>query len=427
MNEVISHIKKHWELLKGKTLFVACSGGLDSTCLIHALYSLELNIRCIHVNYQLRGEDSKKDELFINEFCNNLSIPFLSKTIDLKKTLEKGGNLQQLAREFRYDWFDQLSEESEENFIILGHHRDDQIETFLLNLSRKSGVMGLASMPFKRKQIIRPLLGIKRTELENYAKENKLSWREDKTNNTNEYKRNFIRNEIIPFLKKEINTIEDSIVYLVECFQGKQKELEQIIHPHIEQLYTSNTLNKSIYLKFDGFERVEFLRQIGQPSTKAMEMTMLSSAQKGKKLELLKHDRNNWRQVINEETDFIFEPIDPIKKEFHLKKESLDQLPRDFNKEDVYLDAALIKGDLMLRRWKIGDRIQPLGMKGSKLISDIIADAKVTFLEKKDILVLHDENVIHWCVGYSIGRVAIATQDSKKIIKCYVTYSILPE
>ena len=427
MNNVAKHIKNHWGDLKDKTLFVACSGGLDSTCLLHALYTLKLDVSCVHVNYQLRGEDSEKDAAFINEFCKNLSIPFLSKTIDLKKTLEKGGNLQQLARDYRYAWFDQLTNNSENNLIVLAHHRDDQIETFLLNLSRKSGVMGLASMPYKRNHIIRPLLNISKIELEKYALENKLNWREDTTNIDSKYKRNLLRNEIIPFLKNEIDTIEESIVLLVDYFQSKQKELEQTINPHIEHLHKSGTLSKEAYLNFDGFERVEFFRQLGQPSTKALEMTMLSSSQKGKKLELINHDRNKWLLVINEDSHFIFEPINPIKKSFRLTKEFVDETPSIFNKDEVYLDSALIKGDLHLRPWKIADRIQPVGMKGTKLISDIITDAKVTSLEKKDILVLHDDNVIHWCVGYTVGRSALAHQDSEKIIKCSVTYSVIQE
>jgi len=427
MNNVTEHIKKHWEHLKGKKLFVACSAGLDSTCLIHALHSLGLDVNCVHVNYQLRDKDSDKDASFIKGFCENLSIPFLSKTIDLNKTLEKGGNLQQLARDYRYDWFDQLSDESENNLIVLAHHRDDQIETFLLNLSRKSGVMGLASMPYQRGQIIRPFLDIAKIELEKYARNNKIKWREDKSNTSNKYRRNVLRNEIIPFLKNEIQTIDESIVLLVDYFQAKQKELEQSIDRHIEQLHKTNTLSKEVYLNFDGFERVEFFRQLGQPSTKAMEMTRLSSAQKGKKLELVKHDKNKWLFVINDGSNFIYEPINTIERTFYLKKEIVGAIPNIFRKDELYLDSALIKGGLHLREWEIGDRIKPVGMQGSKLISDIISDAKVTFLEKKDILVLHDDDVIHWCVGYAVGRCALADKDSTEIIKCSVTYSILQE
>jgi tRNA(Ile)-lysidine synthetase-like protein len=154
-----------------------------------------------------------------------------------------------------------------------------------------------------------------------------------------------------------------------------------------------------------------------------MEMTRLSSSQKGKKLELVKHHQNKWLFVINDGSNFIFEPINTIEKPFHLKNVTVDAIPSIFSKDELYLDSAFIKGDLHLREWKIGDRIQPVGMKGSKLISDIISDAKVTFLEKKDILVLHDDDVIHWCVGYAVGRCALAHKDSAEIIKCSVTYS----
>ena len=165
MHKIERHIESDWSHLKTNTLYVACSGGLDSIVLASVLSKLNFKVNVIHVNYQLRDQDSELDAQFVEAFCQSKSLPFKKRTVDLNSQLKDGGNLQELARNVRYDWFNEILSKSPENRVALAHHLNDQVETFFLNLARKSGVMGLACMPAENNGIIRPLLDFTKEEL----------------------------------------------------------------------------------------------------------------------------------------------------------------------------------------------------------------------------------------------------------------------
>ena len=420
MHKLEAHIDRNWKQLRDKKLVVACSGGLDSICLTYLLHSLGYDLTVIHVNYQLRGQDSEDDAEFVSKFCSEISIPFIQRTVDLKKQLEHGGNLQQAARDFRYEWFNELKSTNENAYVALAHHRDDQIETFLLNLARKSGVMGLAAMPYERDRIIRPLLDFSKNDLINYANEKSIQWREDKSNVSNKYRRNLLRNEIIPFLNEKISDFDESVLFLVKHFQEKQKELEEIIHPIIDAVTETKMLSIDRYLKLDDLERNEFFRQLDQPSSKSIELESLSHTQKGKIVELLLGANNPFKAIVKENDFFVFMPIEEKMVHPVLVMKNVESLPTTFSKDSIYLDADKIKGELKIRAWQIGDRMNPVGISGSKLISDIIAEGRVSANEKDRILVLHDEVAIHWCVGLKIGAKAVATSETVRLVKCSV-------
>ena len=179
MQKLERHIEEKLRGLNNKVFYVACSGGLDSICLAYALHSLGFDSRVVHVNYQLRGEDSEKDARFVEAFCEQNEIEFQKRTVNLAEQLQDGGNLQELARNYRYQWFKEIIDTDEKNCVVLAHHADDQVETFFLNLARKSGVMGLACMPFENKGIYRPLLEITKSQLKAYAKQ--ICWNGKKT------------------------------------------------------------------------------------------------------------------------------------------------------------------------------------------------------------------------------------------------------
>ena len=191
MHNIVQHIKDKWASLQSKKVFVAASGGLDSSCLIYILNSLKFDIEVLHVNYNLRGEDSILDAKSLALFCASLNVKFSQKEIHLQEQLINRGNLQQIARDVRYNWFEEVSAENVNALIALGHHQDDQVETFFLNLARKSGVIGMAAMLEVNGKYIRPLLPFSKKELEAFAIENKINWREDVSNKSNKYRRNF--------------------------------------------------------------------------------------------------------------------------------------------------------------------------------------------------------------------------------------------
>ncbi|HEY9113984.1 MAG TPA: tRNA lysidine(34) synthetase TilS, partial [Bacteroidales bacterium] len=207
--------------LPGDKILVAVSGGMDSVVLLDLFSKTNFQIAVAHCNFSLRGAESDEDEQFVKELCLKHRLDFFVKKFDTKKySKETGLSIQEAARNLRYEWFDELAEKHSYNHIAVAHHFDDQAETFFINLFRGSGVSGLKGMPVKRGKIIRPLLFSRRAEIEKCAIENKLNFREDSSNSSDNYLRNRIRHNILPEIEKLANnfqkTLDNSLEYLAE-------------------------------------------------------------------------------------------------------------------------------------------------------------------------------------------------------------------
>ena len=414
------HTRTLWKHLQNKTIYLACSGGIDSMVLLDILHRLKMDVHVIHVNYQLRGEDSDLDAQFVQQTCERLGIPFEIRLVNLKEQLENGGSLQEEARNYRYSWFREILSEDTNNRVALAHHRDDQVETFLMNLARKSGVLGLSCMKHELKGIVRPMLDFSKDEIAKYAKENDVQWREDVSNARNSYTRNRVRNEFVPFLNKKLPNFSEATSTLIEHFQQKQNELEETVTPIVQSIKRKRSLAISTFEELDEFERIELLRQLNIPSTYSERLNQLTV--RGK--QLIFHDAD-FNSVVRDEDQFTFLEEEALR--FQLIVQEVSEIPATFDKEHIYLDASKVEGELRLRTWNIGDRISPVGMTGSQLVSDIIKDAKITANAKQNQLVLHDDTTIHWCVGLKIGREAIATNNSEKILRCSINVSTKEE
>ncbi|MDX2360981.1 MAG: tRNA lysidine(34) synthetase TilS [Crocinitomicaceae bacterium] len=423
MHSSAKHIDQKLQAFRKKQLFVACSGGVDSMFLLATLHRLGYSVHALHVNYNLRGQASIADEQFVETYCTKNTIPFQKKSIQLNEQLKDGGNLQELARTERYNWFTEVLAENSDNYLVLGHHADDQVETFFLNLARKSGVMGLAAMPFEHGRLLRPLLDFSKNEIYDYSKELGIEWREDQSNSSNTYRRNLLRNKLLPEINKEIPTLQESTLLLVQHFQQKQLELESMILPLVEGIKKEQKLSVKEYTLLDEFEKVEFCRQLGCAHTLVDELSKLGDAQKGKRVNCSPSETAIYSTIVKDVDHFTF--IQEQEQTVSLILESVDQLPSNFSKELIFLDQDKLEGELQVRQWKIGDRIHPIGIKGSSLISDIISDAKLNAIEKQNVFVVHDDITIHWCVGLKIGRKAIANTASTKILQCSISPTTL--
>lgn len=421
MSDLFKIITQKWEFLSTKKTFLACSGGVDSMTLLSIFKKAQWDIEVLHVNYQLRGEDSELDMNLVKDTCERLSIPFHLKRINLQPILDsEGGNLQEVARKVRYAFFEEKKNQSTNNYIALGHHKDDQIETFFMHLARKSGIMGMACMPSEHNQYIRPLLDFSKDEIIQYATKNKIFWREDYTNKANKYTRNILRNILLPELQSKIPTLNESVLLLVQKFQETQLELEFKIKPIFEQFIESKNLNFIVFDSLTENQKVELLRQLGQKASLVKELNKLRNSQKGKKL-LLESTNNSFENIMIDEDNFqLIQKDSDLSSIPTLYIEEVSELPNVFSKNEIYIDPSKLKGVLNLRKWKEGDRMIPLGMKGSKLISDIIKDAKIPTNKKKNILVLEDENQILWCVGIRLGAYGIANEHDNNILKISV-------
>jgi len=405
MNKLQQHIKQFIQPFKDETLFVACSGGIDSMVLLDLLSTVHQHIHVLHVNYHLRGEDSNHDQQLIEVECNKKQIPFTVLEVDLKSELNtSNGNLQDKARKIRYDFFEKQMTKTPSKLVV-AHNEDDQIETFFINIARKSGIMGLSAMLPIHNNILRPLLSISRADIIKYALEKGVNWREDKSNLENTYQRNKWRNIFLPLIQKEKSTIKESVLLLIEKFQETQAILEKKVSDLSRQISETGVLRFKDFDLLSVEERFELLRQLNLGTTGILlEIQKLRLSEKGRKLML---QQNDFIEIIREDDFFFFE-----RSKFNdlptLKLTSTSQLPSTFNKSSIYLNKAEIKGELVLRSWNIGDRIEPIGLNGSKLISDVITDAKVPHHQRNQQLVLCDDNSILWCVGLCISKKAIA-------------------
>lgn len=413
MHKIEQHIEDILNKYPASKYIVACSAGVDSTVLLYALKRLNLPVLIAHVNYHLRGEDSNEDQKFLEEIAEHENLEIAIKSIDLNKELKDGGNLQQLARQVRYDFFEDLRTANPGSAIVLGHHLEDQSETFFINLSRNSGVMGLSTMPEERDNIIRPLLTISKTELINYAEETGIKWREDASNQSLKYTRNIWRNKLLPYLRAEIPGLDDSVQTLVSHFQELQSNLETSVKNLVEEIESSQTLPKGVFDRLNSHEKVELCRQLGQ-SHKIL-TTWEDLKLKGTKVELEPNETCAFTSIVFNGNSYSF-----LKKENEnlpeLNIERCNKLPKSFSKSVVFLDQSKIQGDLIVRKPQLGDRIQPIGMKGSRLVSDVISDAKLTALEKQNVVVITDSKKILWIPEHCVSRNAIANSESTEII-----------
>ncbi|MFN5787109.1 MAG: tRNA lysidine(34) synthetase TilS [Flavobacteriia bacterium] len=390
--------------------FVACSGGVDSITLLFLLHSLKKKVSAIHVNYLLRGEESEKDQQLVEETCKQLGIPCHVKRVDLNRYLqEAGGNMQEQARKVRYSYFETFKVKRD-HFIVLGHHADDQVETFFLNLARGGGMMGLSAMLPNHEQYLRPFLTFTKQEILDYARKHQLNWREDLSNAKNDYSRNKLRNVILPELEKGIPSLRQSVLTIVDAFQTTQQELEILTKDLVKKIEDERVLLIEEYKELGEFERIELLRQLDLAPSVTEELNKLTNAEKGKRIHL---NDSRFQMIIRETDHFYFGEEEPMLILPSVVKIIVEQLPATYTKDEIYLDPKKIKGVLTVRTWRKGDRMKPVGLAGSKLVSDILTDAKVPHSVRSHQLVLTDDEKILWCVGFAIGREAIASKDSE--------------
>jgi tRNA(Ile)-lysidine synthase len=398
--------------LKSKFFFIACSGGIDSMVLLHLASKFNLDAHVLHVNYNLRGQESLEDANFLKDYCHKNNIPISIREVQLKEQLnEFGGNLQNEARKIRYDFFNSHLNKVKYSKLLIAHHLDDQIETFWLQLYRGAGLKGMAGMEKISGNYVRPFLKIPKTAIIEYAISNNIAWRDDKSNSSIDYQRNRWRNEFIPFLNKQIPNIGDSVLHLQQIFQENINEISGKINEVKNKIIETDQIELDIISEFQITEIVELFRSLSIPIHQVKPFVKLFNSQKGSKIKW-DNSSGEFYEIIREANEFSFSRIEQKYGIPSLKIEQIDVLPENFDKTSFYFDLAKIKGELKIRFWQKGDRIFPIGMKGSKLISDIITDAKIPNSKRRNQLVICDEEKILACIGLCIDRRAIATKSS---------------
>ena len=415
LQKFLNHINTNFSFLKDKKLLIAISGGVDSVVLTHLLSALNFNISLAHCNFNLRGKESDLDEAFVIKLGKELKVPVFTKQFNTTQfSKENNQSTQIAARELRYSWFQKLAEQHSFDNILTAHHADDHIETFLINLTRGTGLEGLTGIPEINGNIVRPLLKFSRNDIFTFVKENHIDWREDKSNASTKYIRNKIRHQVLPILKE----INPSLLETFAKTTAHLKESQQIIEDRIEKvtpeiLIIEEKVLKICIEKIAAFSNpkaylYQFLKRYN--FTEWNDVYNLLSAQSGKqvfsKTHVLLKDRT-FLLLFKKEPSPVFENVffidknqTEITKPIQLQFEDIKEKSTE-NKQTIYIDKQLLIFPLKLRKWENGDFFYPTGMKGKKKVSKYFKDEKFSLLEKQNTWILcNNNNHVLWIVGH---------------------------
>ena len=427
-------VYRHALMTPDDRVLLGVSGGLDSVVLLHLTRRFTRNVAVAHVNYKLRGRESDNDARWIQRLCHEWGVPCFVKEYSVAEP-EKGRSVQMAARALRYRWFNELAEEKQFTRIATAHHSNDQAETVLLNLVRGTGMAGLKGIPVKRMNIIRPLLFASKQDLEQYAHQHELNWREDSSNQEIKYKRNYLRKKVIPQLEK----LNPSFLQrFTENFTYYQ-EADTILHEYVNHFMSNNlaqdheaewftfqslsTCSAMLSLLHQWLDQKGFSRQQVRDLYDAM---MNDSLQTGRKFE-----SHNYQLVVNrnelvlagKNKAFVNLPVTPKSTELLVWQHvtlthqmvTADHLEPAFTPNRAYLDSDKISYPLVLRNWQAGDWFIPFGMSGKQKISDYLINNKVRLISKQRTLVLCSGKDIVWLPGHRIDERFKMSSSTKRV------------
>ncbi len=396
-------------------VLVAVSGGVDSMTLINILRSLDFDVSVAHMNFQLREEASNQDEEFVKNWCDMHEIACHTRRVDTIDVAEKDQiSTQMAARQLRYDWFQELCKEHGYKRIATAHHLNDSLETVLLNLTKGTGIRGLAGIPATNGKVIRPFLEISKEEILAYAKESKLKWREDASNADTKYQRNLIRNEVVPLLEKINPSLIETFISTGTRMTGTNELIQQLVETIRNENFAEGgqQLNMLWYDGSAGHVVVlsELLRPYGVSYSQACDIG--KNHPSGKIFYTTTHqivyDRD--RLVFNKVENLSIEPIDIESSEgkyiwgkCKISIENVNSVDIKFDNSNVaYFDAGKIVFPIKIRQWSEGDWFIPFGMKGKKKVSDFFIDTKIPLTLKNRIPIFESGGNVIWIGGYRV-------------------------
>ena len=416
---------------------VALSGGADSVALLLCLKELGYRVEAVHCNFQLRGEESMRDERFCEELCQRENIPLHKVHFDTQSYADLHKvSIEMAARELRYHYFFQLKEALKAEGICVGHHKEDSVETILINLVRGTGLSGLMGIRPRKNDIIRPLLCVTRHEIEDYLRRHASTFVTDSTNLVDDVVRNKIRLNVLPQLVEINPSVTDAILTTANHLSDVEAIVQESLKEALEKAVSF--INSVTQVSSNSFSSEPFqldlsvvraypspayllfyiLKPLGFSSSQITEMVSHLDGQTGQlwysSTHELTHDRGFFMVLPREEGEPRTLVIPETGRYVYDEQLSLRLTERtlvpsstvSFSKNPtiVDLDASSIRFPLTLRRVAEGDRFTPLGMRGSQLVSDFLTNLKRNRFEKRNQLVLLDATgTILWVLGLRIN------------------------
>jgi len=436
---------------KGDKVLVALSGGADSVFLLYFLLKFKkrfgINLAAFHLNHRLRGKSANDDEKFCVRICSDHNIELVHTSKDLKSLSKKMKvSVEEAAREIRYSELRKAAKKLKCSKIATAHNANDNVETILLNLFKGTGIKGLTGIPITRQNIIRPILCLSSEEIRQYLKKNNIPFRVDESNLQSEYERNFLRNEIIPKLKSRLNPqleekINNTARIISEVNSFVEKQSEKFVKKSIKIKTNEIDIDINALKKLDESLFSIILKTVIENnfeielSSENIYSTMeLLNLQTGRIVQLKQNvfvsKERNKLVIRKRDIRKKDKPVQNIRVGQNVKIEgrtiSITEVNRKMikftsDKSVEFIFADDLKKNFEIRKWKAGDKFQPIGMKGTKKISDYLADEKIPSSEKKDKLVLTNNGKIVWVIGLRIDERFKVKKETKKILQLSLT------
>jgi len=424
-----NHLDGVFPNLRNRSLLIACSGGVDSIVLVHLCEALDLNYASADCNFGLRGAESEADENLVATLSKSLDRAYFVTHFDtLGYVRKKGISVQMAARELRYRWFYKILEQKQIECLLTAHHADDALETFLINLSRGTGLEGLTGIPSDTGSIIRPLLPFTRAQILDYARAEKLKWREDSSNEDIKYLRNKIRLELIPILKELHPTFMENFLSTQSYLSGSSEILHQYARELREKWFEEGAdyyripIEPLVRLR----PQQDYLHLLLGPYgfREGKDIADLLSANSGKGLYSKSHrlikDREHLllQKLYDPETISYEIPLaegkftEPIVLYLEEVQTMSEQSPHI-----LYVDKETLNPMLTLRKWRKGDYFYPLGMKGKKKVSKYFKDEKMDLIAKESQWLLCSGDAIVWVLGRRADERFKITRATRAIMK----------